>query len=63
MVNLADTIWRPTSGNGEAGQSDDSVITTQDDFILITQDGYQLQIQPGTYRKLAPTEWEESEGE
>jgi hypothetical protein len=63
MTDLDSTVWRPTSGNGEAFQSDDAVITTQDDFILITQDGLQLQIQPAAYTKLAPTDWVESEGE
>lgn len=63
VVELSATIWRPTSGIGEAGQSDDAVLITQDSFTLTTQDGIELQIQPASYTRLPATEWIESEGE
>lgn len=63
MVRLADTIWRPTNGIGEAAQSDNALLTTQDNIILTTQDGIALQIQPATYTNLSATVWVESEGE
>ena len=63
MVDLASTVWRPTGGVGEAGQSDDAIITTQSGVSIAAQDGIELQIQPASYTRLDPTEWEESEGE
>jgi len=63
MTNLASTVWRPTSGIGESGQSDEALLTAQNDVVLCTQDGVDLRIQSGSYTRLAATEWVESEGE
>lgn len=63
MVQLPTTIWRPTSGIGEAGQSDNALITTQSGVILATQDGIDLRIQSASYTRLPATDWVESEGE
>jgi len=62
MTDLAATIWRPTSGNGEAGQSDDALFITEANDYLVTQDSNNLQVEAGSYTKLPATVWVESEG-
>lgn len=63
MVQLPSTKWRPTSGIGEAGQSDSASITAQNDNILITQDNMTLIVEKASYTPLPATDWVESEGQ
>jgi len=56
-VNVPDTNWRRTSGNGEIGSTEAS-ITTLSGEQLITLGGLSLIVLPGSYAPVPVTEWE-----
>lgn len=55
-VNVPTNSWRRTSGNGELGTTDESLITLSD-LQLITLGGLELFALPGTYTPVPATIW------
>lgn len=61
-ANVPVTIWRPTNGDAEMGQSDSEDITTISGLGITTLSGSQLIVAPGTYTPKLATVWEEDDG-
>ncbi len=62
-TNVPITIWRPTNGNSEMGQSNSEDITTLSGLGITTLSGNQLIVALGSYTPLAATRWSEDDGE
>lgn len=61
-TNVPVTIWRPTDGESEMGQSDSENITTLSGFNITTLSGTSLIVAPGTYTPKPVTVWVENDG-
>lgn len=61
-TNLPATLWRPTDGYDEMGQSDSGDITTLSGLGITALSGIQLIVLPGSYTPLPATGWSEDDG-
>lgn len=61
-TNVPVTIWRPTDGNDEMGQSNSENITTLSSLLITTLSGSQLIVAPGSYTSKPATVWSEDDG-
>lgn len=61
-TNVPATIWKPTDGNSEMGQSDSANITTLSGLLITTLSGLDLIIAPGTSTLIPATVWIENDG-
>lgn len=60
-TNVPQTIWRPTNGESEMGQSDSENITTISGLFLTTLSGNDLIVAPGSYTSKPATVWHEDD--
>ncbi len=61
-TNVPQTIWRPSLGDAEMGQSDSEDITTLSGLGITSLSGSQLIVAPGTYTNKPATVWVENDG-
>lgn len=61
-TNVPVTIWRPTDGNAEMGQSDSENITTLSGLNITALNGDELIVAPGSYTPKPATVWVENDG-
>lgn len=61
-TNVPVTIWRPTDGESEMGQSDSENITTLSGLNITTLSGNELIVGPGSYTPKPTTVWTEDDG-
>ena len=62
-TNVPVTIWRPTNGNSEMGQSDSENITTISGLFFTALNGNELIVAPGSYTPKPATVWTQNDGE
>lgn len=60
-VDVPVTIWRPTDGNSEMGQSDNGNIVTLSGVLITVLNGSQLVIDSGTSTPVPATIWEQDD--
>lgn len=61
-ANVPVTVWRPTNGESEMGQSDSENITTLSGINIATLSGNELIVAPGDYTPKPATVWHENDG-
>lgn len=61
-TNVPVTIWRPSNGDAEMGQSDSEDIVTLSGLGITTLSDEQLIVAPGSYTLKPTTVWVENDG-
>ena len=61
-TNVPVTVWRPSNGDAEMGQSDSEDITTLSGLGITTLSGDQLIVAPGSYTPKPASVWSENDG-
>lgn len=62
-TNVPTTIYRPTDGNGEVGQSDSSLIDTEAGLDITTEAGVSLIIEDGSFTQVPASVWSEDDSQ
>jgi hypothetical protein len=62
-VSVPVTIWAPTDGNGEMGQSTGATIETESESVLTTEAGTEIVIEDASLTTIPATVWVENDSQ